>query len=981
MRKQTKKIAFAVMLSMAMSFVAPSQMSALAATQTFEYAEEKTGEAIKELALEQGEQFDLKPIGVEVDKTCKWTSSNTKVAVVDSMGMITAMGKGTATITMTVGDGKEYTSVGVKVSVGEEREITIGVLESVFGYEMENGTSVEFNFFGLSDGVEGRYECEWKSTNPSVATVDDSGKVTAVEEGFTVLSLTVKNKTTKTEYEARPIAISVVKNTTGVTVTPTPKVTSTPAPTQVITPVPTATATPIPTQVATPTPTVTAGQTVNYTATLEADNCILLKFYKKVAVDDLDITLKKLVEIDKNIMEVNVLFKLEQSSDGTEVRLYSLNDSFENGLQYVVRVGETARTILVDVGEPNRVEVTYECLGEKGKAYAYDSELGLDVPVTLSYQLYYNTVNVTESYKNNGYVEYELVYAKDPDNVDLTGDTLNFYSTTYATIKAVYYYQDENGDFKECKNTKPISVAAIKLPTYKVEGLVDWTVIDTTETTQIDWTKTVKSTIANSENQKVVALLCDNYGRYYVTDERGADEENGIYYVDDGEQLFALLGYRAEFSFKIGENDFIIESDGDLITYQTVKNGNAYLNIINEETGKTREYNVFPLEVKASSKLSELALSTNSVSIASQALLGFEDRFSTAEVEILLKDQYGKEWTGDFNLELSSNVTEVNDILFGSTSDPAYIIGTTLYIDAENIMSVTSRKTLSFTVTETTTKRSAKVTVTLKSPKLSDTGEIVVNASQIGLKENAITLVDTTAEDVTRAAELEIFKISSGVKVGLYSANDMIVQENSNHKFTVDNCEEGQIYILVLDPQGKPVKEAVNEDSVGVWIDSNDDCVKINVAGQDSEDSSKVEFLQAGRYTIKVTRITEVSDNRVQKTVVTPTALYFNVEDNTNDVTFLGLKDRKTDIIVSGADDVESVKQIVAELFRFRLGGKEWTELTTDMITNVKFKSSKEYLVVMDVEFAVPYGTEDLGMSYTKVLSGLNENIVFDTDN
>ena len=99
MRKQTKKIAFAVLFSMAMSFVAPSQISAFAA-KTFEYAEEVTGESIKELALEIGEQVNLKPIGANSSTT--WKSSNTRVAVVDSMGVITALSKGTATITMTL---------------------------------------------------------------------------------------------------------------------------------------------------------------------------------------------------------------------------------------------------------------------------------------------------------------------------------------------------------------------------------------------------------------------------------------------------------------------------------------------------------------------------------------------------------------------------------------------------------------------------------------------------------------------------------------------------------------------------------------------------------------------------------------------------------------------------------------------------------------------------------------------------------------
>ena len=198
MRKQTKKIALSVLFSMAMSLVAPSQLSAFAATKTFEYVDETTEESIKELALTKGEQVDLKPIGVSSYSNAKWTSSNTKVAVVDSKGMITAMAEGETTIKMTIGDGSDYTSTPVKVFVKDDREVTIGVSEEVFGYEMKNGTSVDFQFFGLLDGAESRYECEWTSTNPSVATVDSAtGEVTAKNEGFTVLGLTLTNKNTK----------------------------------------------------------------------------------------------------------------------------------------------------------------------------------------------------------------------------------------------------------------------------------------------------------------------------------------------------------------------------------------------------------------------------------------------------------------------------------------------------------------------------------------------------------------------------------------------------------------------------------------------------------------------------------------------------------------------------------------------------------------------------------------------------------------
>ena len=186
------------------------------------------------------------------------------------------------------------------------------------------------------------------------------------------------------------------------------------------------------------------------------------------------------------------------------------------------------------------------------------------------------------------------------------------------------------------------------------------------------------------------------------------------------------------------------------------------------------------------------------------------------------------------------------------------------------------------------------------------------------------------------------------------------------------------MYVLVLGPDKKPVKEAESVDSVGVWIDSSEDCVMINVSGKKEGDNSSLEFLQKGTYTVKVTSITSVTSNKVNKANVTPTSLYFTVEDNTSDVTFQSLRNKTTSIVVNSKDDKESVKQIVAELFRFRLGNKEWSDLTQDMITDVKFTVSKEYLVIHDVEFAIPYPGEDSNMSYQKVITGLNKAVSFD---
>ena len=48
---------------------------------------------------------------------------------------------------------------------------------------MEAGDEVDLRFIGVKDWKN--YTLEWKSNNPSVATVDDGGNVVAVEDGTT----------------------------------------------------------------------------------------------------------------------------------------------------------------------------------------------------------------------------------------------------------------------------------------------------------------------------------------------------------------------------------------------------------------------------------------------------------------------------------------------------------------------------------------------------------------------------------------------------------------------------------------------------------------------------------------------------------------------------------------------------------------------------------------------------------------------------
>ena len=192
-----------------------------------------------------------------------------------------------------------------------------------------------------------------------------------------------------------------------------------------------------------------------------------------------------------------------------------------------------------------------------------------------------------------------------------------------------------------------------------------------------------------------------------------------------------------------------------------------------------------------------------------------------------------------------------------------------------------------------------------------------------------------------------------------------------NHKFTVDNCLAGEVYVLVLDPDGKPVEQAQDEDEIGVWVDSIENTVKINVVGQSKDDSRIAEFLPSGKYTVKVTCITDVS-NKVSKKALSD--VVFTVEDNTQKVTFYSVRNRKTSVNVNGSNDLESIKTIVVDCLRFRLNGNDWTSLQEEMIKDVDYYVGDDFVVIHDVEFVVPYG-EDNALSYKQVVTDIDESI------
>ena len=159
------------------------------------------------LTLQEGKTGSLKATVAPTDatdKTVTWKSSDTSIATVDDSGKVMAVKAGTATITVTATNGTDDTSddqtATCKVTVKEEEVPKVDVT----GVTLDNTTLT------LQEGKTGSLKATvapadatdktvtWKSSDTGVATVDDSGKVTAVKAGTTMITVTATNGTADT---------------------------------------------------------------------------------------------------------------------------------------------------------------------------------------------------------------------------------------------------------------------------------------------------------------------------------------------------------------------------------------------------------------------------------------------------------------------------------------------------------------------------------------------------------------------------------------------------------------------------------------------------------------------------------------------------------------------------------------------------------------------------------------------------------------
>ena len=143
------------------------------------------------------------------DKSCKWSSSNKEVAMVNNEGKVTAIKAGEAIITVEAGD----KSASCRVMVNNPFIPVKGISLSRTSVELNKGNSVTL-VATVTPSNATDPSITWKSSDESIATVDQNGKVTAINSGSTTI-------TAKAGEQQASCTISVIIPVTGITLNTT----------------------------------------------------------------------------------------------------------------------------------------------------------------------------------------------------------------------------------------------------------------------------------------------------------------------------------------------------------------------------------------------------------------------------------------------------------------------------------------------------------------------------------------------------------------------------------------------------------------------------------------------------------------------------------------------------------------------------------------------------------------------------------------
>ena len=126
------------------------------------------------------------------NKNVGWTTNNSAVATVSTNGLVTALGTGTATITVTTQDGNKTATSAIIVSAIAVTGVTVSPTAATVGV---NGTQQITATVAPANATN--KNVSWISNTPAVAAVNSSGLVTGLSSGTAIITVTTQdgNKT------------------------------------------------------------------------------------------------------------------------------------------------------------------------------------------------------------------------------------------------------------------------------------------------------------------------------------------------------------------------------------------------------------------------------------------------------------------------------------------------------------------------------------------------------------------------------------------------------------------------------------------------------------------------------------------------------------------------------------------------------------------------------------------------------------------
>lgn len=146
------------------------------------------------------------------NKTINWSSSNTNVVTVDSSGNVKAIGVGSAIITATSVDGNYKDTVNIEVTTSGSVVEETGIKFSSSSYTVNINGTIALNPTIIPSNASFK-TMDFRSSDNSIATVDENGIVKGLKEGEVTITATTKRNNIKASVvvKVKKISVSGVK--------------------------------------------------------------------------------------------------------------------------------------------------------------------------------------------------------------------------------------------------------------------------------------------------------------------------------------------------------------------------------------------------------------------------------------------------------------------------------------------------------------------------------------------------------------------------------------------------------------------------------------------------------------------------------------------------------------------------------------------------------------------------------------------------